>query len=289
MIDIKYLATGLVGLSRAHRASTMTGHLGAALVAGYFFAEQYCDLNVDVYKGIERELNRIINGEEVAFNPRENAAITVGELFEPQPQEPSQPDQVEQIAQALSRNIDQTRQSGHNVIFAALSIRALIDHQEYATPSTVEGICKLIQGFDGQVPGNGYYGKERGRIYGDKVTLTPEDDFRAYADEREMAEVVLDELIQTASERRQGYGGLHHITNHAAALTDLSRYGFAELGRKGLAAHHQHVRLWRTVPNVEEELGPEVAAEEDPVTSAFWESPRVQADRARLTPRIKTL
>ena len=189
MIDIKYLAKGLYGLSRAHYANTMTGHLGAALVAGYFFSEQHRDLDAKVHKGVERELDRIINGEEAAFNPRKDAGITVAELFEPQPEEPPQPDQVEQIAKALSRNIDQTRQSGHNVIFAALSIRALKDHPEYATPSIVDGIRKLIQAFDGQIPGNGYYGKKRGRINGDKVNLRPEDDFPAYACQREMADV----------------------------------------------------------------------------------------------------
>ncbi len=51
-----------------------------------------------------------------------------------------------------------TRQSGHNVIFATLAIRALHGHPEYATPSIVEGIRKLAETFNGAVPGRGYYG-----------------------------------------------------------------------------------------------------------------------------------
>ena len=44
MINIEFLEKGLIGLSRAHRANAMTGHLGAAVVAGYFFSEQHLNL-----------------------------------------------------------------------------------------------------------------------------------------------------------------------------------------------------------------------------------------------------
>lgn len=37
MIDFKYLYEGVCGPARAHRAGTMAGRLGAAVVAGYFF------------------------------------------------------------------------------------------------------------------------------------------------------------------------------------------------------------------------------------------------------------
>jgi hypothetical protein len=45
MIDFDYLPKGLQAMARAHRVSTMSGHLGAAVVAGYFIGEQHPDLD----------------------------------------------------------------------------------------------------------------------------------------------------------------------------------------------------------------------------------------------------
>lgn len=288
MVDFEYLAKGLYAMSRAHRVNTMAGHLGAAVVAGYFIGEQHPDLDAKVHAGIEAELNRIIRGESV-FSPKKDAPITVAEMFEPFAKEQPKENLIDGIAEALAHNIDQTRESGHNVIFAAIAIRALKDHPDFATPSVTDGIRKLIAGFNDSNPGSGYYGKQRGRIDGRKVPLPKDDAFPPHANLQAMAAVVLDELIQHAVERRDGFGGLWHVINHAAALAELAQYGYRELATNGLAAHHQHLRLWKTLPNVADELGAETPTEHDPRTPAFWKSDSIRRDRARLDHRIKTL
>ena len=99
-----------------------------------------------------------------------------------------------------------------------------------------------------------------------------------------------EELIQTAGERRDGFGGIWHVINHAAALPELAVYGYLELATKGLPAHHQHMRLFRTLPNVADEFGDEIPTKDDPRTPEFWDTQqRIHRDRARLTHRIKTL
>ena len=85
-----------------------------------------------------------------------------------------------------------------------------------------------------------------------------------------------------------GFGGLWHLINHAAGLVELSRYGYRTLARKGFAAHRQHLRLWRTLPDLSEELGPVRKADEDPRTPKYWAG-MLKRDQARLTHRIKTL
>ncbi len=289
MVDFEYLHKGLCGLARARRANTMAGHLGAAVVAGYFFGEERHDLDERVVSAVEKELDRIIKGDEALWFNAKKASITVPELFEPFPKEKSQEKLIATIAEALSRNIEKTRQSGHNVIFAAIAIRALHDHSEYATPSLVNGIRQLIEGFNGAVQGRGYYGKQRGWIVGNKVPLPRDDGFPQYKDEQAMAEIVIDELIRSASIRKQGFGGLFHIINHATALTELSRLGYKDLARKGLAAHHHHVRLFRSLPDVEDELGPLKKAKHDPRTPDYWTIDEASQWSARLTHRIKTL
>ncbi|OYW24819.1 MAG: hypothetical protein B7Z55_01075 [Planctomycetales bacterium 12-60-4] len=288
MVDFDYLIKGIHALSRAHRVNTMAGHLGAAVVAGYFIAEQHPDLDPRVYAGIEGELDRIIRGESV-FSPRQNASINVTEMFAPFPAEPARPNLIDGIAAALEQNIGETRESGHNVIFAAIAVRALKDHPDLATPAVTDGIRRLIAGFNGVKPGSGYYGKDRGRIDGRKVPLPEDKTFPPYADLPTMARVVANELIQHAPERRDGFGGLWHVINHGAALAELARHGYGELATKGLPAHHQHVQLWKTVPNVAEELGPETPTPHDPRTSEFWDTDTIRRDRARLDHRIKTL
>jgi hypothetical protein len=267
----------------------MAGHLGAAVIAGYFFGEEHADLDDKVHRAIEQDLDSIIGGEESLWYSAKKAGITVAELFEPFPEE--QPDEqlIAGIATDLAKNIGQTRQSGHNVIFAGIAIRALHDHPEYATPSIVAGIRKLIAGFNGAVPGRGYYGKDRGWIVGDRVTLPEDDQIPPYENERAMADVVISDLIRWASVRRQGFGGHFHIINHATALTELSRFGYPNLARKGLASHHHHVRLWRSLPDVAAELGQLARASYDPRTPEYWATDGDSQWSAHLTHRIKTL
>ena len=289
MVEFAYLYKGLCGLAHAHRASAMAGHLGAAVAAGYFFGEEVPDLDDQVYAAVERDLDRIIGGEEALWYDAAKAGIKVPELFLPLPEEASQPEQISKIIDALSRNIHKLRQTGHNVIFASIAVRALRGHPIYATPSIVGGVEKLIAMFNDASPGRGYFGKQRGWIEGEKVPLAEDADFPPYQDLTAMAEVVLDELIRSAAVRRQGFGGLFHLINHAQALTELDRLGYQELARQGLAAHHQHVRLWRSLPDVEDELGPLKQARQDPRTAAYWDNSMSSQWSAHLSHRIKTL
>ena len=295
MVSTAYLYQGLCGLARAHRANAMAGHLGAALIAGYLLGEELPHMDERVRAGITGELDRILGGEEAWFVPQE-AGITIAELFAPIPSEspwetdiPATPHDGAGIAEALSGNIDKTRQSGHNAIFAALAIRALRDHGQFATPTILDGIRRLIACFDGAEAGRGYYGKEQGWIGGDQVPLQPLVDPPPYSDEAELAEMVIDELIQGAALARRGFGGLHHVINHAAALVDLSRFGYRDLARRGFSAHWHHVRLWRSLPDIEEETGAVERAAYDPRTPEYWATGMLRRDAARLTHRIKTL
>lgn len=294
MVDFKYLYFGLCGLARAHRANAMTGHLGAAVVAGYFVGEELPDLDERVYAGIERELNQVMGGEEAIWYDAKKAGITIPELFKPFPEEsvptePALPTRLETIATALAANINALRQSGHNVIFSSIALRALKDHPHYATDSIVGGIGKLIARFNGAGSGRGYFGKERGWVQGNDVKLDEQTDFPPYRNQQEMVDVVIEELIRSAAIRRKGFGGLFHIINHACAITELSRLGYEQLAIRGLPVHHRHVRLWRSLPNVESEFGPLKAAKHDPRTPEYWQGGNSSQWSAHLTHRIKTI
>ena len=288
MIEFDYLYKGVCGLAHSHQAGYMAGHLGAAVAAGYFFSEDQSDLPEEVFAGITGELKRIIAGEEGFWFNAKKAGITPTGLFKSFPTEPSNSSAIDSIVTALQKNVGETRQSGHNIIFASIAVRALHDHNEYATPQIITGIRKMTAGFNNAHAGRGYYGKEKGWLNGKQVKLEADRSFPQYQSIQEMIDVTIAELISTAAVRKQGFGGLWHIINHAAAITELNRFGYEKLARLALPAQHQHIRLWRTLPDVENELGAVVKSTRDPLTPIYWEG-MLKRDEARLTHRIKTL
>lgn len=289
MLRSDYLYRGLCGLARANRAGAMAGHLGAAVVAGHFVRSDNPDLDSAVRALIVQELDRVIRGDEALWYDQGKSGITVPELFAPFPDEEPQPEQTATLAGTLARNIGAMRQSGHNVIFASLAIRALHECPQYATPSILNGLHQLITLFDSAGPGRGYYGKQRGWDAGDDSSLQGHADFPLYDSKQTMAEIVIGDLIHGAALRRQGFGGLFHIINHAAALIELIQLGYQDVAQMGFAAHHHHVRLWRSLPDVEQELGALRRAKHDPRTVDYWRDEPSSQWSGHLTHRIKTL
>ena len=270
-IDPSYLSKGVNWLARVHRVKdTMRGHWGTALIAGYFFGLEQPDLDDEVYQAVEADLKRFIGSYP---GRRNEAGLTRAEMCAPFTKEKPDESLIDGIAEALEAGIDKPRQSGHNVIFASAAIRALKAHPNLATPSVIDGIRKHILQFKHVNPGAGYYGKERGLIRHD----TLKDDeamFPMYEDLGDMATAVFDALAKETPEyRRSGWGGLIHITNHAAGLVELAEYGYEELAAKGLAAHHRHLRLWLSLPNVMGDLPrgrPLDYGKHHPHTPEFW-------------------
>lgn len=205
MVDFGYLYRGLCGLSRAHRANSMAGHLGAAVVAGYFYGEDNAGLPPDVGTAIGGYLDRVVAGEEGLWFDSDRAGITVSEMFRDAATEDPDSSLIVGIPKALAGNIGEFHESGHNVIFAAIALRAFDDHPVYATPSLVGGVRRLIESFDSSGGGRGYFGEERGWMESDEVAL--DDSVPEYDTLEDMATVVVNELLRSAQERRQGFGG----------------------------------------------------------------------------------
>jgi|TARA_B110000881_G_scaffold85617_1_gene75059 hypothetical protein len=267
----------------------MAGHLGAAVVAGYFFGENHPDLEDEVVAAIQADLVSITGGgETIWFNPQK-AGVTARELFKPFPEKTSEQASVDKIAEALKGSLGILRQSGHNVIFSSIAIRALKDHPEYATRDIVGGITELISSFKNQHPGRGYYGREKGWVGGNEAAMVDQKSTPPYESLGEMVETIIDELINSAPEHRRGFGGLFHLINHAAALIELDRYGYGGLAKTGLKGHHQHLRLYRALPDLELELGKLKNAGESPFDPAYWKRQESGQWGAWLTHRIKTL
>ncbi len=76
MIRFEYLYKGICGLARAHKANGLAGHLGAAVVAGYFFGEEHPELDDKVYAGVEKQLEDIMGGKESIWYDQKQKGVT---------------------------------------------------------------------------------------------------------------------------------------------------------------------------------------------------------------------
>ncbi len=286
MVDFFYMQSGLAGLSRSYRAGGMAGHLGGALLAGYFLSELKSDLDPGVYLGIERDLERVMRGEEDFWFDPEQKGITIPELFEPLPAGAAVKKTAKRdVAEALRQSISKTRQSGHNVIFGSLAIRALDSHPELATDQVVAGLIKLLATFTTVGPGKGYHGASVGWKQGAYAGGMAQ----GYDSIDAMAEATLDYLIAHAHEHRQGFGGPFHLIDHAAGLIDLSQCGIQDLAEEGLPAHRHHLRLLEQLPALDEELGKLKKADHTPFEPSYWAKRKSVQWSADLTHRIKVL
>ncbi len=270
MLPADYLYRGLCALARAPEAGTMAGHLGAASIAGYYLVREWLNQK-PLVEAIRRELDRLEAGEEtIWFNPR-RVGFGVRELYAPFPSSPPVGNATARLTRALWTSVDALRQSGHNVIFGSLALRALGDYPEFAREPIVAGIERLLEMFADAAPGRGYYGRERGWNRPPGVPVAPEEVIPPYGSPRAAARATLGILITHAGQRRRGYGGLFHLLTHARALLDLEDIGARELARAELPNHRFHVRLWLGLPRVDDELGRLERATESPDTPVYWE------------------
>ena len=266
----------------------MAGHLGAAVVAGYYIWEDFSDLYSEASSSIISELNRIMSGDEALWFDQKKAGLSIPELFSSGPLS-KKPGDPSRIRDALAGNIATMRASGHNVIFAALALRGLHDHPSEASEDIVLGVEKLIKGFNKSGSGRGYHGKERGWINANDIVKGNELTSASYQSEEEMVELVIDELIENGSRRRRGFGGLFHLINHTAALIDLSQLGYVDLAQAGMPAHRHHLGLIQRLPDLSIELGTLVRATQQPTVADYWTIKNSTQWSGWLTHRIKTI
>jgi hypothetical protein len=218
MLDEAYLLHGLNALSRAHTLKYFAdGHRGAAIIAATFFCRE-----VEIDAGVDPIIRRMIDRH-----------WTPTPLCAPFPPEPADPALIGRIIDHLEASMGVLRQAGHNVILAALGLKALRELPEAVTPSRVEGICRLVDAFTPT----------------DRSTDSSDVDGPDFRDPAATGNYVLSELMATmAAFEGRGQGWAGHLVTYARALLDLREMGYRDTAAKGEHGFHLYLKRIRRGP-----------------------------------------
>ena len=211
------LLLGLDGMSRVTDPGNhpfLDGHRAAAVMASVFFCrEQKLDEPTQV------EIRKIVK-----------ARLLKSAIYQPRPKEAADPALVEGLVKDLDAGIDVLRQSGHNIIFANLALKALRDMPEAATPERVAGLRRMVQGFGSRGGGP--------RVQRDRS-------FVDLSDETKFVHFVFEEFLKAIDLYAVGkgyHGFAGHLLTAGQALLELHRGGHAEMADKGLRAYWEFVQ-----------------------------------------------
>jgi hypothetical protein len=235
LIGPREIVKGLDGMSRvADKGGTFgLGHNAAAVIASAFFCREQ-GLGADTQK------------EMLAYL---DARLLKNSIYaEPRPKETADPKLVEGLLEDLDAGIGTLRGKGHNIIFAALSLKALRDVPEAATPERIAGLRKMVQSF----------GKTSGEDAKDPHPLVGLDD------ERKFIHFVFEEFLKA---KGSGFDG--HVLTIGHALVELNRMGHKDLARKGVPAYWDWVRASRAGDG-EKEAATAPPREPTPLSREYW-------------------
>jgi hypothetical protein len=219
-IGRRELLKGLDGMSRvAERGNDPFGggHNAAAVMASVFFCrEQKLD------GPTQKEILSLVEGR-----------LLTSPIYTPRPKETADPELVGALVKDLDAGIDSLRRSGHNIIFANMSLKALREVPEAATPERVAGLRKMVRSF----------GTGRGG-----ARLRNDGTFVDIADETKFVHFVFEEYLKALDLYLNGkghHGFAGHLLTVGHALIELRRAGYKETADKGVAAYWQFVRQAR--------------------------------------------
>jgi len=220
-IGRRELVKGLDGMSRvADRGNDpfTGGHTAAAVMASAFFCrEQKVDADT------QKEILSLVEGR-----------LLKSPIYAPRPEEKADPELVAALVKDLDAGINSLRRSGHNIIFADISLKTLREVPEAATPERVAGLRKMVQSF--------------GAGKGGGPALKNRDTFVDLGDEAKFVRFVFEEYLKALDLYLHGkghHGFAGHLLTVGHALLELKRAGYGETTHKGVEAYWQFVQQAR--------------------------------------------
>jgi hypothetical protein len=215
------LVKGLDGMSRvADRGNDpfTGGHTAAAVMSSAFFCrEQKIDADT------QKEILSLVE-----------TRLLKSPIYAPRPEEKADAELVAALVKDLDAGIRRLRRSGHNIIFANISLKTLREVPEAATPERVAGLRKMVRSF--------------GAGKGADPALNNRDTFVDLGDETKFVHFVFEEYLKALDLYLHGrghHGFAGHLLTVGHALLELKRMGYRETAHRGVEAYWEFVQQAR--------------------------------------------
>jgi len=246
-MNIGFLREGLTIMAecRERTGDIWHAHYGAAAIAGYFFAKDN-PVDGETKEEIGRQIGKMLEAHRFRSESSEGKeAGASGGMFGPEEAESL-------LLEALGPTMDDLHWVGHNVIYAALSLKAIRESAGRATERDVLGIAGLLKAFAGTIPGRSWIGfkaSEARRLEVDRSLSS------AVADPATLSRLVLDELaaFRTIYRAEAHHDLIGHLLTFSQALNLLFDIGRDSLFRKGLPSLFRLVQVLRATRNIDRE------------------------------------
>lgn len=225
-IGRRQIIMGLDGMSRVADEGNRPfehGHSAAAVIASAFFSR-----NEKLDEATQKEMLSFIEARHL-HSP----------IYMARPKERAEPELVPALVDVLDSGIEALRFSGHNIIFAVISLKALREVPEAATPERMQGLQRMVRSF-GTNKGTGFRPN-------DKETYVD------LSDEKRFIRFVFEEYLKALELYINGkghHGFAAHILTVGHALLELRRMGYVETADKGVQAYWQFVEQARRGANL---------------------------------------
>jgi len=228
-------------MSQAHQRGWGQGHFGATVLSSYYFCRE---------NGLDERTSRALRANVDGFIARRPSEF-------PSPKPGRGTADTTRIVEQLDRHVAQLGSGGHHIIYSALALRALRDLPELATPSVVDGICKLLEVFAAK------FDLERA------TPPKPEQPSPPYRSAEDISVATLRATLRPWSHvMKVGSANVVHWVTLAEALVTLEELGHREVARRGHAAH----QLYIGAAVVDDGAPPPERAPIDWLGPAYWES-----------------
>ena len=252
MLELRYLSIGIASVAGAATTNANTGgHFGCAVIAAYFLAKEF-RLDAATVTALRMAMDTMIAG-----NPT---------FFPTSPESPPVVDGEQRIVAALEASIDRFTTIGHNVIFAALALKALRERGSAISEHEATGIAAVIRKMNEEGPPQ--------EIFGMPVSTETTPDMVPYADERDLATTTIMEAMKLERVYPGGFQGYTcHLLTHGHALIVLERLGYRDLARRGHLPHRLQAAQLCVLHDWTEKRDPLEPLPFSPLEAAFWNHP----------------
>lgn len=216
-IGRREIVAGLDGMSRVANPGYdpfTDGHGAAAVIASAFFCRE----------------NELDEPTQETILSLIGSRFLTSPIYAPRAEEPADPELVSGLVTDLDDGIDTLRASGHSIIFAAISLRALREVPEAATSARIKGLRRMVRSF--------------GTGAGSKAPARVRSSIPDIGDEKAFIRFVFEEYLRALDLYLDGnghHGFAGHVLTIGHALIELCRMNHPETARKGLDAYAQFI------------------------------------------------